>query len=408
MKRFLFSLTMGVTGLALTGSVFAQTHRNPYKYSAYGIHLQQEQQEQHAAPGDVPLPPALYADPADSAVVDRPVWHDPLPNAGIVGANLIHSNTANRTVGVRGLVFARDLEYARMLGTNAQGDCLCTTDVKEDAAGGFETFLGVRKCNGLGWEAGYWGLFPGDASTRFGGPPLTTALGGLSQLDLGGQRADVVFNGADYWEAGRFNEFHSLELNLLRSAGTTRGFCGSCVSIEWLAGIRGFKFEEDFQYASFTDGGTPRQAIYNVGADNQLLGFQLGARANRYLGNTLSVSLGVKWGIYNNWIETNQNLADGSGNPATINSGASAGADYNFAANKNDVATLGELDLGLNWDFTSCCRATVGYRAVGVTGIALAPGQIPLNFSDVTEILDINNSGDLMLHGAYFGIEYAF
>ena len=64
--------------------------------------------------------------------------------------------------------------------------------------------------------------------------------------------------------------------------------------------------------------------------------------------------------------------------------------------------------FGLIYLLTNSCRATIGYRLIGVTGVALVPDQIPVNFTDVNQIERINSNGSLLLHGFYGGLNFCF
>ena len=69
---------------------------------------------------------------------------------------------------------------------------------------------------------------------------------------------------------------------------------------------------------------------------------------------------------------------------------------------------LGELDLGMIYRLSCKSRAVVGYRVVGISGIALAPAQMPVDYTLDAEINDINSNGDLILGGGYAGLEFCY
>jgi hypothetical protein len=50
----------------------------------------------------------------------------------------------------------------------------------------------------------------------------------------------------------------------------------------------------------------------------------------------------------------------------------------------------------------------VGYRALGITDIAFASNQIGDDFTDATALNSPVTDGDLVLQGAYFGLEFAY
>ena len=74
----------------------------------------------------------------------------------------------------------------------------------------------------------------------------------------------------------------------------------------------------------------------------------------------------------------------------------------------NCVSFLGQIDVGVEWQFARNWSTTIGYRVVAITGVGLADHQIPFYIVDTPEIADIDTNGDLVLHGAFVGIEYNF
>ncbi len=451
MKRFLFCGIAMTLCCGLAASAFAQINsdRHPassYLYSSYGYY-QDTAPEQDPSPSDQ-LVPAPTADLSTAPDVEAPAalsegcacgggsdcdcggasffggrlggrlggcggcgllsCRGGCGLAGGVGGGL-RSADSNRVFGVRGLLFGRDYEDDRGLGYNWAGDNLFTTDADHGAMGGFETYYSVRNCSGWGWQLGYWGIYPSQADVTFTGAPLTTTLTGLGQIDFNGQWVDAIYNSADDWRIYRDTTIHNLEWNVLRNGGSARGYCGNQVNLEWMAGFRWFHFEEAFRYGTFTSNAAyPAQLFYDVSARNNLLGFQLGGRTEHCLTDRLSLSIGTKVGIYNNDIKHRQSIHDDAGMFAVIGAGPYAGQDYRFESRKDDVSMLGEIDLGLNYRLGNCWRANVGWRAIGVSGIALAVDQIPYNFTDSLNVNRVESNGNLLLHGAYFGLERAF
>jgi hypothetical protein len=223
---------------------------------------------------------------------------------------------------------------------------------------------------------------------------------------FGGNPVSLIYNRSVSHFVYRDNTFHNFEFNLLRSLGTTD--CGK-KSWEWFAGFRYFSFDEDFNYATFsTNPLYPPSLYYQLCTENKLYGFQVGTRNERCLNNRLGYQFGSKVGIYGNHIEACQAIHDGSNSYAEIGSGPYTGTDYNFESSKDDFSMMGELNLGLTYQLNCKWRAVGGYRALGVSGIALAPDQIPYNFTDTRDINRIKSNGSLILHGSYFGLERCF
>ena len=424
MKRILISgvAIAACFGLATTAS--AQYGTN-YKYSSYGYSNQevQETPQQAVSPSDVPVPvPATPTTPEAGSVpaalsggsydsggcatgaCGSGCSGGPGCGCGIGAGNLVNGSDRNIVFGLRALWFERSYEDDRGLGSNVLGNYWFTTDADHEFFGGIEATIGVRNCSGSGWEMAYWGLFPSDVDVTFATPPLFSAWGGLADVDVGGVTALDAFNAASNWRLYRRTEIHNFEVNLLRNGGQTCGILGGAANIEWLAGLRWFKFSEDMRFAA-NGAAAPFSTLFDLDVENNMIGFQLGARIERCINNCWTLSLGTKFGVYNNDIYARQSMRDINGVYATI---PSAGVDYVFGSRKDDVATLGELDLGLNYQFNACTRANFGYRAIGVTSVALSADQIPYNFNDTAEIQRIKSNGSLLLHGFYFGVERSF
>jgi hypothetical protein len=302
----------------------------------------------------------------------------------------------NTVFGVTGLVFRRDLEDDRGLSYSPGGASLFSTDSDWGTAGGAEVMLGRRRCNGFGWEARYWELFPDQSDIAFTGTPVTV-LTGLSDIYHTPSASSVsnLYDRATTHRLYRDNDISNFELNTLRNGGSFA--CGQG-SYELLGGFRWFEFDEDLRYATnSTWPGHPIQFNYDTSVANTLLGAQFGGRAERCLG------------LFNNRIRHYQRMYDAAGGTdAQIFAGPYNGTAYNIRSDKNDVAMLGELNAGLWYLVCQNFRVGVGYRAIGVSGIALAADQIPYNFTDLREIERINSNGSLLLHGATVGVQYSF
>ena len=69
---------------------------------------------------------------------------------------------------------------------------------------------------------------------------------------------------------------------------------------------------------------------------------------------------------------------------------------------------MGEIDASISYQITNSSRLRVGYRALGITDIAFASNQIGDDFTDATALNSPVTDGDLVLQGAYFGLEFAY
>lgn len=324
-------------------------------------------------------------------------------------AQAIGSGNRNWVFGIRGLIFHRDYEDDRGLSYNPSNDYLFSTDADVGTIGGVEGFVGSRNCNGFGWEGRYWGLFPSDGDATLVGSPAYTTLIGLNYLDFGPNNVRQIYDSGTSHRIYRNNEIHNIEFNVLRNAGCMKGWCGRNVNVELLAGVRFFRFDESFRYSTFTGAaGYPSEFHYDLEVENDMVGIQFGARSEHCLSQKLALNIGTKVGVYNNSIYHRQFIHDGSLNYATVNTGPYATQDYSVSANKDDVAFLGELDFGLSYQVGCRTRLSIGYRAVAVSGVALATDQIPYNFADLQDAGRIDSNGSLILHGGYAGVDFCF
>ncbi len=332
---------------------------------------------------------------------------------GNCGVGQPAGNGSNFVVGISGLIFDRDYEGHRSVSQNAAGGRLYTTDADHDNFGGVDVSLQRRNCNNRGWEARYWGLYPDTATSSLTGTPVYVSSDwrGLDQINHVASGANVwdIFQQGDVQTVFRDTNIQNIEFNLLGNAGCFTSRHGRQANVEVMAGFRWFEFDETLGFSSdSTFGAYPATLLYGSEVDNTLLGFQMGGSTEYCLTNRWRLSAGTKMGIYNNRINARQYILDDLGAYAQIGSGANAGDDYNLSDQKDDLAFLGELELGLIFQLSSKSRAVVGYRAVGVSGVALADGQIPYDYTDVWQITRTRSDNALLLHGGYAGLEFCY
>ncbi len=186
----------------------------------------------------------------------------------------------------------------------------------------------------------------------------------------------------------------------------------SKLRLSMFGGLRWFRFQDSFQYAaSATDevyGNTEDDFYYNNGVTNDLVGSQLGAMANWCTGTCVNVFAGTSFGVFYNHM-TADTRAGTTETVATILSANSFnGRAYDYSSSLNDVALLCEGNFGAGIRISRGWTANLGYRVVGVNGVATAVGQIPRDFSNENDVNRINNSNSLILHGLVLGAVYNF
>lgn len=326
-------------------------------------------------------------------------------------SRLASGGGSNTVVGVFGLFFDRDYEDDRPLSSSGAGGYLFSTDADNDTIGGVGIDLIRRNCNGRGFGIRYWGLYSNTAQASLSPAPLYTAISGLSDLTLAGYNVAQIYNYGRIHTVTRESEIQNLEVSVFRNGGAFTTCRGRSANVEFFGGFRWFEFDEDFRYTTCRDysggvpAGVPDEVYFNLETSNTLLGAQVGGRSEVCLTNRLRFAGSTRVGLFNNHIQSDQNIREFGGPFAVVN--ATSG-DYNYSNEKNDVAFIGEFDVALIYQFSQKTRFNIGYRALGVSGVALAADQIPYNFNNVAEITRIKSNGELILHGGYAGLEFCF
>ncbi len=330
--------------------------------------------------------------------------------------------------GLGGLIMTRDGENEFQLSSRSDdfnATVLSTRFSEMNWAGGGEVYIGRYLGECWAMEAGYWGLYP-DAQQSLAFDADGTAGNGIGDLitsfdlttldfDDGGGPGVVNdwFDGAEMHGLRREYEIHNVELNLRRLA--IGSGCGSCASqrwrASWLVGVRFFRYDENFDYFSDLSNtvitGAPDEVHYTIDVTNDFIGGQVGGDVEYLVIPRLSLSLGTKFGLYDNHIDHRSRIGSSAG-PATVGAGPNAGDVWDISSEKDDVAFMGEVALAMHYQISDRWSARLGYRALAVTGIAFPSAQVPNNFEDVYGVAQIDSNGSMILHGAFVGVEYNY
>ena len=328
-------------------------------------------------------------------------------------ANSLNSpSDRNWVVGINVPIFDRDFDGDRLFSFNPSNptQTLTSNDADPNGTSGIEINLATRSSSGLGFEARYWGLYSSSTTDVLGGSP-TTAINGLSQISQGGTSLADSFNTSDFHSLTRDYSFNNVELNLLRNGKAYAPF-GRHLSVEWLHGFRYMQFDESLEYAGVSSSNSIIRSALNSSVENSLFGFQTGGRGEWHLYKRFSFAFGGKLGLFNNHartgiVATNQN-SDLSFARPLINNGPNAGAEFEFGDTKDDLSLMGELDLGIIYQWKQRSRLRLGYRVLGVSDIADSQRNIPANFTNTTVLGSADTDGDLVFRGGYVGVEIAF
>jgi len=223
--------------------------------------------------------------------------------------------------------------------------------------GGLELFMTTRNGNGTGWEVRYFGLFGGSESI-----------------------SETLFPTGASASLTRTGDVHNVELNYLRQAEGPLAGLGLSLN-EVIFGVRYFQFNDGL---SFNSNFSPS---FSQEAENSLFGLQIGRRLEKQFAYGIGFVGTGKLGIYNN----------------RINSSFENDFGTTFTGSRDDVAFLGELDLGLTYTFKPNVRAKLGYRAIAATELGIAERQSTVGGSP-SHVTD--SDGDIYIEGGYIGIEF--
>lgn len=365
-----------------------------------------------------------------------------------------------------------DDEYTRLsYDSNMPTDpLLSTSDVRMPTTGGFE-LMGGRYfgCGRYAIVGSYWGLFSPEQSytvtTPVGGNLRSSLPFTLQGPNIGATPYGITmpvenvynwYDGAWAHQVVRDQDFQNVEINFLSFAlgggarqpypldcnsgcGTGWGSrhqnkhsdpCNPSISsptgpcapwygaqcsklrLNMYGGLRWFQFRDYLQYAtSETDamfGSTADDFYYRNNVTNDLFGGQLGGLATWCTGRRINLWTGANVGVYNNHINYNSYAGTTTDAATVLSTNSFNGQPYNLSNSTNDVAILSELTSGVGLRLTRGWTANIGYRVIGVSGVATAVGQIPRDFSLLNDASRINNDRSLILYGWTLGAAYNF
>ncbi len=353
---------------------------------------------------------AIQAGNASSqhTVYDGAVWNEALAgNCASCGTGTGQSSGSLWSVQARALLMTRVTPDAFHFNfeSTTPAECILRSDDPglNWRQGGVDLTLERRiGCNGR-LQLNYWTLAPSDDQINVSIPGLVlnttinlNPVAGVSQLLLAGSTLDTYFDGAGEQLLRRNNEIHNVEVNYTHDialSGPGRPFGFSA-----LAGFRYFRFDEGLQFGSvqngfqFGDNGGINEAYYDVDTLNSLYGFQAGGRIERFLFGRFRVYTDAKAGVFYNNAEQQSQVFRGDGAQA-----------FDLASSEDVFSFIAQVEVGVDMEITQWLRGNIGYRALGVSGVALSDQQIPAFIHDSGSILDVNTAGSLVLHGGYAG-----
>ena len=182
------------------------------------------------------------------------------------------------------------------------------------------------------------------------------------------------------------SQLHSFETNIRRVS------CNEWLT--WIGGFRYLELSEQYGATFVTGGGVSR---YTINTDNRLYGFQFGGEAHLWDCARWSVDM---WG--------KASLMGNAGSQRTFEDvSAIGGGTATASARGNSAAFLGELAVVVNRQISCRLWARAGYQVLWLDRLALAPEQLD-NTNPSIPLATADLSGDLFLHGGFFGLEGLF
>ncbi len=137
--------------------------------------------------------------------------------------------------------------------------------------------------------------------------------------------------------------------------------------------------------------------FWTTSTTNNLYGVQIGVDAKLLELGRFSLDALIKTGLFDN----NAEQSTGVSMQKVV---------YPSQAMTNHAAFVGEADLQLKYQVNKGLALKVGYRALWLDGVALAPGQIRETSTTPSSVhaLGVNNGSRVLFQGATAGLEYSF
>jgi hypothetical protein len=260
-------------------------------------------------------------------------------------------------------------------------------------------------CGGYAVEGVYWALTPLNGYSSVNAPAVNDGLVTPIILDappvptIGPYNASDYFDGALKHELWRRDYLQNVELNFWRlPLFTPTQRC----QVNWMAGVRYLRFTDDLVFGAVSGSQTIPQingteAYLDTKMVNNMIGVQTGARGNYFLTRTVSLYAQPVVGVFGNHATSNMHLFNAAGDQG-----------FNIGGKLNDVALLGQLDLGTQWFLSPRWSLFVAYRVIGLAGVGLADNQIPTYLNDQPAIRDVHSNGSAIVSGGVFGTWFAY
>ncbi|MCI0357185.1 MAG: BBP7 family outer membrane beta-barrel protein [Planctomycetaceae bacterium] len=278
-------------------------------------------------------------------------------------------------------------DEALVINTTTTDTLFSSGDLDFDGAPGARFLIGWQPhhCSHCcAWELSYWGVYNWNADGEVTGAGDLAIPGDLGLVSNN-------FFGADQILLDYRSELHNVELNCIRSC------CVDCAKIDFIAGFRYLALNDQLDIIATDLQETT--GVYSIDTHNDLYGVQLGGRLTRPMPYCCrwGLELTGKAGIFYNDISTDQFVDDFGGTTVPL-------VLRDVAGSRDGVAMLGEIGIVAIRPINECWNLRLGYTALGLGGVALAPDQVDFTFTPESGT-EVHHTGWIFAHGATAGLE---
>jgi hypothetical protein len=228
------------------------------------------------------------------------------------------------------------------------------------------------------------------------------ALGGAGNMFTPfGNFGFLPITGVDYMNFAQIRYTSSLqeaELNLRRAVPMPEGRLTASV----LIGVRYAGLPEEFDFNTSTAVPAPG-AINNfrVDTNNEMVGPQVGALLEFYVDNRWWLNFEIKGAVMNNRAKTTTFYEN-------VN-GAGVVTDFTNSAQENHTAFAEDISLTLVYHWSPHLTTRLGYQAVFMQGLALAPENLGTDLAILQQgPAQLNHSGNVIYQGPVAGLTLAW
>ncbi len=290
-----------------------------------------------------------------------------------------------------------NVELARLGATGAT--VLTSTDLEHEFDSGARITIGRTFGGGCyQLEGSYLGVYSWQDAVTLANS-TANGLGGVGNLSsafsnfnnpaIAGLDLNNRITATDY------NSFKSAEINFRTWLNLPPG----PFDVQLLVGARYMKALENFGYSAISDRplALGSQNLATVQTQNDMHGVQIGIDMDFLISARMYVDFELKGGIL-------QNIASQSTSYTNIDSAGAVGV-FDSSATQHRTAFFGDLNLTANWQMAPNWSLRLGYQAIFINGLALAPQNLQTNNSLLrTGPGQLDDAGEAIYHGPVLGV----